>query len=299
MATATQDQTAVGQQPPPNEHELFKFATWLHLGPGAEECEGIERDDDGDVTAVECADRAHFHAWCRLPNSVQHEDIRVKALAAQARHVRLLNDRDSDQAVVLDAELDDLRGQGDAVKEAVVDEILGKTFWKGYIEATRDVVETEADDGTKVYEHIEEDQRRFNDLRAMSPEDRAGQQEEYDELTAHLAAFNDAVNARLEELRAPERDVLLDRDLDELLEMIRKDRVQRAAEKQFGTVYSRWEWLACTLSAPGGSQRFKDMDALAQAAPEVLDALDDTFNDLEQTRNEALVPGAGGPTGNA
>jgi hypothetical protein len=286
--TEVQTTVAGGQEPPPTERELFKFATWVHLGPGAEDCDGLERDEETKevVSATGCGDPAHFHAWCRLPNSVQHEDLRVKALAARARHIRLLRDPETDEAVVLDAELDDLRAGGDAMKEPIVEELLGKTFWKSYLEATRDVVGMEGEDGeSKPYEHIEEDQRRYNDLRQLSDEDRAGQQAEYDELLKHLAAFNTAVNERHEELREPEREALMARSLDDLLAMLRDDRVSKAAEKVFGSVYSRWEWLACTLMQPGGAQKFTEMAALAQAAPEVLEALEDTFNDLEQTRN--------------
>lgn len=299
MTTATEDQTAVsgpGQEPPPGAGELFRYATWVHLGPDAENCEALTRDDGGEVISADgCGDRTHFHAWCRLPNPVQHEDIRTKAMAAKARHVRLLRDEGSDEAVVLDAELDDLRLAGDTVKEAVVEEILAKNFWKSYIEATRDVQETLADDGeTKVYEHVGEDQRRFQDLQRMSEEDRAGEQAEYDELVKHLAAYNDAVNERHEELRAPERQALMDRDLEDLLAILRSDRVQRAADKVFMTVYSRWEWLTCTLSRPydpkskaqEGHRKFVDMEALTNAAPEVIEALDETFNDLEQTKNQ-------------
>jgi hypothetical protein len=298
MTAATEVKTAVsgpGQEPAPAPAELFRYATWVHLGPGAEDCEALERDDGGEVVNADaCGDRTHFHAWCRLPNPVQHEDIRTKALAAKARHVRLLRDEGSDEAVVLDSELDDLRLAGDTVKEAVVEEILAKTFWKSYIEATRDVQETIADDGeTKVYEHVAEDQRRFQDLQRLSEEDRAGEQAEYEQLVKHLADYNDAVNERHEEIRAPERQALADRDLEDLLAILRSDRVQRAADKVFMATYSRWEWLTCTLTRPydakskaqEGHRRFPDMEALSNAAPEVIEALEATFNDLEQTKN--------------
>jgi hypothetical protein len=299
MATDTETQQAPGQETPPTAAQLYKYATWIHLGLGAEDCEALERGEDGEVvSAAACGDRSHFHAWCRLPNQVQHEDIRTKATAAKARHVRLLRDDESDQAVVLDSELDEIRAFAAAdeagAKAAVVDEILGKEFWKSYTEAMRDVVDQVGDDGeTKPFEHIEEDQRRFNDLRAMSDEERAGDQAEFDELVQHLARFTDAVNKRHDELRTPEREALLERDLEDLLAMIRNDRVQAAGEKVFMSTYSRWEWLACTLTRPGGEQRFADMAALTQAAPEVLDVLDDTFNDLEQTKNATVLGSLG------
>lgn len=294
MTTATEPQTEVaGQTPPPDEKQLFKYATWVHLGPGAEDCESLELNEQGDVVSASgCGDAAHFHAWCRLPNQVQHEDIHTKAMAAKARHIRLLRDETSDEAVVLDAELDDLRAAGETVKESVVHEILAKTFFEKYVEAAHDVAETEEDDGTKTYEHVEEDQRRFQDLRALSDEDRAGEQAEFEELVAHLARYNDAINARHLELRQPEIDALMDRDLESLLAMLRSDRVTRSADKVMMAVYSRWEWLVCTLRAPGGQRRFEDMDALSAAAPEVLDTLDDTFNDLEQTRNAGAAGNA-------
>lgn len=291
MATDTAEpKTAVGgqgQEPPPDDRRLFRFATWVHLGPGAEDCDGLTRDEaSGDVLdATGCGNPAHFHAWCRLPNQVQHEDIHTKAMAAKARHIRLLRDETTDEAIVLDSELDDLRAAGDSIKEAVVEEILQKSFWTSLAEAVADVKETENDAGEKVYEHIDEDQRRFNDLRAMSDEDRAGEQAEFDELVSHLSAYNDAIQARHEELREPEKQALMDRDLESLLKMLRDDKVSRAADKVLMSTYSRWEWLVCTLDRPQGQRRFKDMEALSAAAPEVLDVLDDTFNDLEHSRN--------------
>jgi hypothetical protein len=289
MAVDTEIEKAVegGQQPPPDDKRLFTYATWVHIGPGAENCEALTRDEaTGDVTdASGCGDASHFHAWCRLPNQVQHEDIHVKAMAAKARHIRLLRDETTDEAVVLDADLDDMRAAGDSIKEPVVEEILQKTFWTSYVEATHDVNETENDAGEKIYEHVVEDQARFTDLRAMSEEERAGEQAEYEELVRHLAEYNDAIHARHAELREPEKQALMDRDLDSLLKLLRDDRVNRAADKVLMNTYSRWEWLVCTLDKPRGQRRFKDMEALSAAAPEVLEVLEDTFNDLEQSRN--------------
>lgn len=285
---------SVGQEPPPDEKQLFKYATWVHIGPGAEDCDGLTRDEQtGEVTdASGCGNAAHFHAWCRLPNQVQHEDIHTKAMAAKARHIRLLRDETTDEAIVLDAELDDLRAAGDAMKEPVVEEILQKSFWKAYVEATHDVNDTENDEGEKVYEHIDEDQRRFADLHAMTEEERAGEQAEYEELVTHLAEYNKAIADRHAEIREPERQALMDQDFESLLTMLRGDRVARAAEKVMMNVYSRWEWLVCTLDKPRGEQRFADMKALSAAAPEVLDTLEDTFNDLEQSRNAGAAGNA-------
>src|ERR1700726_392288 len=81
--------------------KMFRYSSYLHVGPGAEECGHRE---DG-----ECTDPTHFHAWCRLPNKFQHRDLYTKAQAAKARRLRLLNQPDSDASEVLESELDGLR----------------------------------------------------------------------------------------------------------------------------------------------------------------------------------------------
>src|SRR5262245_39990006 len=40
--------------------KLFSFSGFVHVGPGARECEDGE---DGS-----CGNPLHFHDWCRLPN---------------------------------------------------------------------------------------------------------------------------------------------------------------------------------------------------------------------------------------
>jgi hypothetical protein len=60
--------------------ELFRYSSWVHIGGGAEDCEEAETGT--------CADPLHFHAWCRLPNQLQHADIRERALASKARRIR-------------------------------------------------------------------------------------------------------------------------------------------------------------------------------------------------------------------
>jgi hypothetical protein len=50
--------------------------------------------------------------------------------------------------------------------------------------------------------------------------------------------------------------------------------------------YSRWEWLAgsYTSAHPVDRQRrFRDVDQLVEAAPEVLDVLQRTFSELESS----------------
>src|SRR5262245_8571172 len=73
--------------------ELFKFSAWVHIGVGADECEHAQTGN--------CADPGHFHAWCRLPNQFQHQDIRERALAAKARRIRQLRDPATDGYDVL------------------------------------------------------------------------------------------------------------------------------------------------------------------------------------------------------
>src|SRR4051812_13441277 len=68
--------------------QMFEFSGYVHVGPGAKEC---EHGEDG-----ECDNAVHFHAWTRLPNPFQQQAIREKANAAKARKRRVLRDPESD-----------------------------------------------------------------------------------------------------------------------------------------------------------------------------------------------------------
>jgi hypothetical protein len=80
-----------------------------------------------------CGNPLHFHAWCRLPNQLQHEDIRERALAAKARRIRQLRDPECDAYQILESDMSELLRIGD--EGLIVDELANKDWWKRQIDA--------------------------------------------------------------------------------------------------------------------------------------------------------------------
>jgi hypothetical protein len=129
-------------------------------------------------------------------------------------------------------------------------------------------------------------------LRGTDPDARPA--DEFEELERHLASYNAAVEARRVELEEPVRASLGQLSMGELVEQVREDRVSAEASSAFMATYSRWSWLAGTYTsnAPVGRKRsFSDMEQLEEAAPEVLEALRETFQELETSLQR-------GPQGN-
>lgn len=258
--------------------QIYRYSTWLHLGPAAETC---EQGESGD-----CQNRLHFHAWCRLPNELQIRDIREKAKAAKARRARQLRDPNTDSYEILEDELDELARLGDAGRKQTVDDLLGKTWFQDYLEAVQDVRDEDGEDGEKLYALIEEDDKRFQELDAMDPEKRP--QEEYDELDRHLEEYTAKVEARLREIQEPRRENLTALDINALIDMVRADRIQTSAMDDFNVTYSKWEWYLCTYVTPNDRRRFASIEELEAAAPEIIEALKATFNDLERSFGEGV-----------
>ncbi len=260
-------------QPIRSDKQLFRFSTWIHVGPGAETC------DEGEQGT--CSDPLHFHAWARLPNQFQHRHIREKALAAKARRARQLRDPESDAHAVMEDELDEIARLGDAGRKQLIDDLIGRDWWRDFLEAARDVKEIENDRNEQVYATIDEDQQRFKELDAKPEDERP--KDEYEELERHLAAYNDAVDKRRAELEKPRRDSLEERDLNSLIDMVRDEKITAESTGEFMHVYSAYSWLVGTLVKPQGEQRFQSLEQLEGAAPEVIEALKATFDDLERT----------------
>src|SRR4051812_46998613 len=162
--------------------QLFRYSAWVHVGAGAERCE------EGETGS--CGNPLHFHAWCRLPNQLQHQDIRERALAAKARRIRQLRDPESDAYAVLESDMDELGRV--ANPDDLVVELANKDWWKRQLEAMADV---EPQDASKPAERARD---RLNELRAADSDDRP--KDEYEELDRHLARFNELVEARRAEL---------------------------------------------------------------------------------------------------
>lgn len=265
MATATQ-QHPHDKDATKSPNEMFRYSAWLHVGVGAETCE------EGETGS--CGNPLHFHAWVRLPNQLQHEDIRERALAAKARRIRQLRDPEADAHEILESDMAELARV--ASIEDLVAELVNKDWWKRQLEAMQDVEENED------YKTIDKDRDRLHELRAMDPDARP--RDELDELERHMARYSDAIQARRDELEQPIRASFQSMSKDELVALIREERVSAEASSAFMETYSRWSWMAGTYtnSTPVGRQRsFSGIEQLTEAAPEVLEALRATFGELE------------------
>lgn len=291
MATDVDTRTDLGTEVSAKaEHEqLFRFSTWLHVGTGAENCD----DREGD-----CGDPHHFHAWCRLPNKLQHREIREHALAAKARRLRQLRDPDSDAYQILELDIDRLSRLGDDAREDLVEELVSKEWWKDYLEAMADVKtlvedDVDEDEGEQlVWEHIDTDRARRNELEieaAQDPEIRDG--DEYRELDKRLDAFDEAIKAREVELRAPRRKKFEEMDISALLDAVRDQRIDAHAQEEFLHVYAIWSWTTCTRRSVNGERLWEHPRDLTDLSEEVLEGLKVAYTDLERTAKEVASQG--------
>lgn len=257
---------------------LYRYSEWLHVGDGAGDC---EHATDGD-----CSDGGHFHAWCRVANAYQDEDIRNKAKAAKARKARQLRDPESDAYVVLSDDIEQLAQQGDRVRDEVIEELVAKDFWQTYYEAERDVKDRVGDDETPVWEHIDDDRERLAALEAMEPSERPA--DEYGELTRRLAAFAAEIEAAFTAALAPLRDALGAKDISELLDLVRDQRIEVEAGREYINAQSVHTWLACAFRTEHGTVTvWEDFNDIYHAAPEVIVAVGACFSDLARSQREA------------
>lgn len=282
------EQSAVAEAPPiqtdpPEEAappdksaaKIFRFSDWVHIGPGAEECEAREKG---------CKDDQHFHGWVRLPNKFQITAIREKAQAARARVLRQARDEETDRWAIIENQLAEARLGG---HEGMIEELTARNSFKWTQRAMGELAEDDEEGEESKFAHIEEDQQRWMELKDAAPEQR--DEDEYQELTRHLEAWNDAVEERFAELKAPEQESLEGRTTEELIELLREQVIGEQANQIFMRVFNKWEWAICTLApnSKGSMERvFPNLAALESAAPEVIEALESTFNSLEQELNE-------------
>jgi hypothetical protein len=271
-----------------SSEQLFRYSGWVHVGPGAHECEAVD-EDKGESN---CADPRHFHAWCRLPNQFQHREIREKALAAKARKTRQLRDPETDGYTILEENLDAIARKGDEAVDLLVEELVGREWWTDYAEAAKDVQELEEgvdenEQPIRPYEHVERDEARLEELRELPEEQRP--KDEIEELERHLARYAEALKKRQEEIVAPKREALKKNGLNGLLDLVRDQRVLAAGTEEFMHVFSTWSWLLGTYRQPGGELVWPpDPSALRSVAPEVIEAVKEMFEDLERTERRGL-----------
>jgi hypothetical protein len=213
--------------------KIFKYSEFVDIGDGAAECEHAR---DG-----QCEEPTHFHAWCRIPNRYQEEDIRNKAMAAKARQVRAMKDPESDLGIVLDSELQPLNDE--RFRETLIDELVGEELATDYIEAQTDVREREE------YEHIDQDQEEHERLKAQEGElPEAEQCDEFRRLTAHVQSYLEAIGGHLKEVQEPRRLDLRERPFEALFEQVRAKRVDQEATRAFMGTYNAWTCYVGTFS---------------------------------------------------
>jgi hypothetical protein len=262
---------------------MFSYSAFVHVGPGAETCEGGE---DGT-----CGDPLHFHAWCRLPNPYQKETIREKALAAKARRMRMLRDPDTDACAILDADMDALLlGDEETAKQSAVEELVAQKYWENQTQALEDVKEREE------FSHIDDDLERYRALSEMPEDERS--EDEFTSLGKHIENFEQAIEDARAEREKPERETLAARDLGDLVDMIRDQRIEVESNEWFMREYAKWtQYIGTMRPRPkdkglpnervfGDIQHLKD-----QAAPEVVEALSETYQDLESAKNRGSLLG--------
>lgn len=261
---------------------LLTYSDEVHIGDGAEEC---EQRSNGS-----CENPEHFHAFIRLPNQFQRESLTEKADAARARRLRQLRDPESDISSILDTELAEKRRRMDHAE--LVDEVIEFDFLKDHMASMREVNEDED------FEHIEDDRERLRALSAMDDEDRPT--DEFEELQKHVLDYAEKVNEARERIQQPLRESLNDKGVDDLLDIIREERQTAICNEAAERAWSRWEWFIGTLksrvpkklNAPQ-ERVFENIDALGSAAPEVIDALEVAFRDIEAAAGRSLQEAAG------
>lgn len=259
-------------------HELFEFSTYVHVGPGAAGCEDGENG--------RCANPLHFHGWCRMPNQFQHQSIREKAQAAKARRLRVLRDEETDARVILDGDIEETLRAGD--KDAMIEELASKDWLQDYLAAVKELTEGEEAE----YEHYEEDRERFRALSNQPEADRPA--EEYDELKSRLDKFGIRVQEVFNENQRPLKESLAEKSPEELADLLREQRIDAEAQNAFNVAYAQYEWYIGTLKPRDPSKGlpteryWPDFSQMLGAAPEIIEALEATFNELDADAGRKL-----------
>lgn len=274
--------------------QIFRYSRYIHVGDGAHLCElaqWLESPKDSRSEKMPaCNDEGHFHAWVRLPNPFQIKDIAEKARAARARRVRSLKDPESDAYVILENELDALRDED--MRVLMVEELIDRDFTRDYDEALREVLEiedpsfvpeNEGDVVPKLYGNIEQDQEEYARQTQLPEEQR---DEDYDELHRTVQRFSEAIQTELAKIIDPKRKTLTeDRTVEELVEMVRQERVNQSGTDAYLHTFNSWQWFVCTYKPRKGvpnERVFQDFTQFRlDTPPEVIRELQSAFQSLE------------------
>jgi hypothetical protein len=235
-----------------------------------------------------CTDPEHFHAWVRLPNKFEHKDIRDEALAAKARKVRALRKDGSNAYEILEEDMDALLRE--AAVEDLMQEIVAVDHARDVQQAKREVEQIEDEDPAAregreddepvyLYEHIERDQERLNELQDLPADERP--EDEYQELLEHVNGFYETLEAKLNEVQEPAKQALRAREKHELVDLIRQARIRAEGTAEFLHVYNAHSWVVGTFRSDKSGRKFGDLEHLKHTAPEVVMALQVTFANLE------------------
>lgn len=275
MSTAT-------AEPPTttDDAQTVRWATDVNVGPGAESC-----DDPAS-----CTDSDHFHAWLRVVNPFVRDDIREQAMAARARRLRQFRDSESNSSLILDGELDELRAEAerDGSTEGLIDRVLLKDWGRRHLEAMREAGEEED------FQHIEADRKRFAELSERSDDERPA--DEYRELDKTIVAYGERVEELRKVAEAPVRESLADKTIDELLAIVREDRIAAEGNSAFFDAWVRANVVAGTYKPASDGKRptqrmFQSNDDLAALNTEEATALRQAFVDLEAQFQDGLGNG--------
>lgn len=253
-----------------NTEQIFRWNTWVHVGPGAETCEhATDGKCERESAETPLAER-HFHAWCRLPNQFAYRDITEKAQAARARKQRQLRDPQSDANAILEDQLDALKEMPDAMVQEIV-----YSKWGDDEDARLQVAEDEK------YQHIDEDRIELVRLEDTPADQR--DEDAYVTLRRHVEEFDDAVEKALVTIRTRREESLRALPVDELVSQIRKVRIDRIGLQEYLHVSNYWVWFVGAMSAQEGSgtRKFTSITNLTSAPGEVLAALQIAFTELE------------------
>lgn len=288
MATIEADMDIPVEEGPPAEEKAAatkpsmaresRWTSFVHVGEGAEECPNVNEE----AMANTCQDSSHFHAWVRLPNPYQHRDIHEKASAAKARRLRALRDPESDSHLIMESELGELSLSDPS---QLVEELLSLDFSRDYLEAIKEVDEEER------FENFRQDREELERLTRIPEEDRPA--EEYEQLTKHVTAYNEAVNERLQAIQAPRRQTLSEMSMEALIDQVRKHRIEEDASEQFLHHYRSWMWFVCTFEISAGvtgrpeKRIFNSIEEMKSEPEQILEAISNTFTELERAQQEA------------
>lgn len=258
--------------------EMFQFSAYVNVGPRAEECDEKES----------CGNPLHFHAWCRLPNKFQHKDIREKGMAAKARRVRAMKDPESDAYAVLDSELSEFTE--DRLPD-IIAEIVARDWSGDYMRAIEEISSRDE------FAQIEQDRERYEEIldeEGAKPE--GERSDEFEELHKHVTGYIEAVKSEVERLQDPRRDALIAQGYEAALKTLREQRIDMAGDQTFLHVYNEWMWFIGTLRPNKLARVFSKLGnaddqtpgTMWGAAPEVINAIESTFTDLDRAMQAAV-----------